>query len=123
MAMAEAGGLCIAPAHFTFLQAEAERRTGCTQVVGGFLPRPSPPWEPVPAVYNRRPRGASVRGWLELSTRNAATASRRHGFMVPIRGLRAGGSLPAPASQGEGVQLPWCGCQDVPAASVLDLPP
>ena len=43
----------------------------------------------MPATCSRRPWDAVVRGRPEPSIRNAATASRRHGFMAPMRDLRA----------------------------------
>jgi len=43
--------------------------------------------EPVPADSSRRPWATVVRGRFEQSTHNAATGSRRHGFMVPMRGF------------------------------------
>ena len=45
--------------------------------------------EPVPATGSRRPWATAVRMRLDHSTRNAATASRRHGLMLPMRGVRA----------------------------------
>ena len=45
--------------------------------------------EPVPAASSRRPGATVVRGRFEQSTHNAATGSRRHGFMAPMRGFRA----------------------------------
>ena|GEM_PF-4889992 len=57
---------------------------------------PRPLHEPVPAASSRRPWATVVRGRFEQSTRNTATASRRHGFMVPMRGLRAVAALHEP---------------------------
>ncbi|MBI5799780.1 MAG: ParA family protein [Verrucomicrobia bacterium] len=69
----------------------ASARASC---VGRWGSTESHPTRPVPAVCNRRPWGAAVRGHPEQSTRNAATATRRHSALAPSAGLSLNRRVP-----------------------------
>ena len=68
------------------LPSKAKDKPNLEQRPAGRFP---PLHEPVPAASSRRPGATVVRGRFEQSTHNAATGSRRHGFMAPMRGFRA----------------------------------